>query len=159
MITADDFGAKIESYRKPLMRVALKLCAGNHAAAEDMVQEAMLKAIANKDKFRSGNLRAWVMRILQNCCISAIRRRSRMKREHVNLSEIVATPSKTYEISDELQSTINKLPPEYRRILMESANDVTCNDIAAALGIPVGTVLSRLFRTRKFLQNSICDRE
>ncbi|MEM3000580.1 MAG: RNA polymerase sigma factor [Nitrososphaerales archaeon] len=155
MIVNNDFDVKIESYRKQLMRRALRLCNGDYATAEDMVQETMLKAFINKHRFGGSNLRAWMMKILQNCCISSFRRKSRIKNDDCCIADIVAKPNISLEISDELQEAMNRLSPECRRILIESANGMPCNDIAKIFGIPVGTVMSRLFRARKFIQKNL----
>ena len=155
------FGSLIEVHRDDLHRAALKLCHGDTPLAEDMVQETYCKAIRHARSFAPGtNLRAWLMRILYNSVMSAFRHRQ-VARENPYpegfdpVKEGPAGPA-VVEVSDELSRAINALPAEYRKVfLMAALEDFPYQAIADKLGIPVGTVMSRLWRARKSLQRQL----
>ena len=154
-------GNQIEIHRETLHRAALKLCHGDAPLAEDMVQETCFKAIRNARRFSPGtNLLAWLMRILYNTVMSAYRHRQ-VARENPypeGLDPVRETPPDPahLEVSDELARAIDDLPAEYRRVfLMAALEDSPYQAIARKLGIPVGTVMSRLWRARKALQHQM----
>jgi RNA polymerase sigma-70 factor (ECF subfamily) len=126
-----------------------------------MVQETYFKAIRNARRFSPGtNLLAWLMRILYNTVMSAYRHRQ-VARENPYpegldpVREGTPEPAEL-EVSDELSRAIGSLPAEYRRVfLMAALEDSPYQVIARKLGIPVGTVMSRLWRARKALQNQL----
>jgi len=155
------FGNQIEDHRDALLRAALRLCHGDSPLADDMVQETYCKAIRHARSFSPGtNLRAWLMRILHNTVMSAYRHRQ-VARENSYpegydpVTEGPVDPARL-EVSDELTRALDALPGEYRRVfLMAALEDLPYQVIATRLGIPVGTVMSRLWRARKALQQQL----
>lgn len=154
-------GNDIDNHRESLHRAALKLCHGDSALAEDMVQETYFKAIRNARRFSPGtNLLAWLMRILYNTVMSAYRHRQVAREnpypEGLDPVREGAPEPEDLEVSDELSRAIGSLPAEYRKVfLMAALEDHTYEAIARKLGIPVGTVMSRLWRARKALQHQL----
>lgn len=149
----------IQAHDGTLQHTALKLCHGDSVMAEDMVQDTYLKALVHHKAFTPGsNLRAWLLRILYNTIISAYRHR-RVARENP-YPEGFALPAQTpadVEVSDALRRALRELPDDYRRVfLMATIEESPYEDIAGLLGIPVGTVMSRLWRARQSLQRRLC---
>ena len=146
---------------------------GERADAEDLVQEAVLNALRGFRGFTPGtNFKAWFFRILHNAFLD--RRRTSRADKHVDLDgapELVLVessdghgrrsfgqdPSSLAEFDlDEVAAALQRLPDEYRVVAtMCFMEDLTYQEIADALGIPVGTVRSRLYRARKTLQSRL----
>ena len=154
-------GNEMEIHRDALYRAALRLCRGNGPLAEDMVQETYCKAIRHVRRFSPGtNLRAWLMRILYNSVMSVFRHRQ-VARENpypdgIEVAKEGPADPARLEVSDALTRAIDSLPAEYRRVfLMAALEDFPYQAIADKLRIPVGTVMSRLWRARKALQRQL----
>ncbi|HXG60533.1 MAG TPA: RNA polymerase sigma factor [Planctomycetota bacterium] len=148
----------IETHRPALLRAALKFCHGDEALAEDMVQETYVKALRHADRFVPGtNLRAWLMRILYNNVMSAYRHKQ-VAREgpYPEGFDPVEEEPADLEVSDELARAVSDLPEDYRKVfLMAALEDSPYQVIAEKLGIPVGTVMSRLWRARRTLKRRL----
>ena len=148
----------------------------NRADAEDLVQEAALAASRGFGTFQAGtNFKAWFFRILTNCYYTR-HRRERHEGPSVDLDEVPERYlySRTAELglhhdsADPVQTVLNRLdsaqiagalqslPEEYRVVsTLYFMEDLSYAEIAATLGIPVGTVRSRLHRGRKILQERL----
>ena len=152
------FEILIESHREALYRTALKLSHGDEALAQDAVQETFVKALRNSERFEVGtNLRAWLMRILYNTVMSIFRHRQ-VAREggYPEGFDPEEPPPADSEVSDEMLQALGDLPEDYRKVfLMAALDDSPYQEIARKLGIPVGTVMSRLWRARKTLQKRL----
>lgn len=134
--------------------------------AEDVVQETYLKAFRAFDSFKEGtNSKAWLVRILVNTIRDHIRKDSR--REHmVSLDEAVHTvasstpdPEEQFcrgELDPELQSALQSLPEAFLTpFLLRELQELSYQEIANTLGIPIGTVMSRLSRAREMLRKAL----
>lgn len=159
----------------PAYRVAASL-AGNSADAEDLVQETALLALRGYATFEPGtNFRAWFFRILTNCFYGRHRQRRR-RPETVEFEQVpdlylytmmqrAGTYADTSDPAgaalgrmdaDQILAAIQALPDEYRAVAaLYFVQDLTYEEIAAALDCPVGTVRSRLHRGRKLLQQAL----
>ncbi len=147
----------------------------NRADAEDLVQEAALLALRGFDSFEPGtNFKAWFLRILTNCYFSTRRRERR--RPTVDLDD---TPDLYLQAragqagligegadpaaalfdrlgAERVVEALNRLPEDYRvASILYFMEDLSYEEIARALGCPVGTVRSRLHRGRKMLQKTL----
>jgi RNA polymerase sigma-70 factor (ECF subfamily) len=152
------FEAMIEAQRPALDRAALKFCHGDFDLAQDMVQDTMLKALRNGQRFTPGtNLRAWLIRILYNTVMSRFRHRQVARENPYPEGFDPEVPeAKDLEVSDEVSQALNELPEDYRKVfLMAALEDSPYQEIADKLGIPVGTVMSRLWRARQSLQRRL----
>ncbi len=153
-----------------LYRVALRL-SGNPSDADDLVQETMLKAYRAWDQYEKGtNAKAWLLTILRHAFINEYRRRTRHP-ETVDLDKIepyAVFPEVQDEdpqgaffdriVDDEVLRAIDQLPVAFRETLVLSdVEGMSYQEIAGILGIPVGTVKSRLFRARQLLQGKLYD--
>ena len=147
-----------------LYRVALRL-SGNPADAEDLVQEAMLRAYRSWDRFTLGtNAKGWLLTILRNLFINEYRRRRRHP-ETVDLDTI--EPFAVFEdvqadpqgalfdriVDDEVLRAVDELPEVFREaVMLSDVEGLSYEEIAKVLDVPVGTVKSRLYRGRRMLQ-------
>jgi len=153
-----------------LYRVALRLTR-DPSRAEDLVQDAVLRAFRAWDRFEPGtNARAWLVTILRNIFINDYRR-SRREPVPVNLDLIEPRlffhdlaerdPEGEFfsELVDErILAAVDALPTEFREaVVLSDMEGMSYADIAQALGVPIGTVKSRLFRGRRLLQHALYD--
>jgi RNA polymerase sigma-70 factor, ECF subfamily len=149
-----------------LYRVALRLT-GSPADADDLVQETALKAYRSWDQYQPGtNAKGWLLTILRNSFINEYRRRSRHPETvDVDTIEPFAVLSEEQEedaqggrffdqiIDEEVQQAIDTLPETFREALVLSdVEGMSYQEISSILGVPVGTVKSRLFRARRMLR-------
>ncbi|MGA8213547.1 MAG: sigma-70 family RNA polymerase sigma factor [Candidatus Sulfotelmatobacter sp.] len=136
------------------------------AEAEDLVQETYAKALRGFSSFRPGmNFRAWMYRILRNSFLSS---RTGLKTAVV-LDEQDAGDALLVETTPEsllieqadremVQQALERLPVPFREILLLcEVEEMSYQEIAEALSIPIGTVMSRLFRARKALRDALRD--
>ena len=148
----------------------------NPVAAEDLVQEAILRAWKNWGHFKRGtNCRAWLLRIQTNTFINGYRR-SRTEQDFLDAkrmgtvadgaylqrgSETWSNPEKGYEhnnISTPVSSALNRLKPEFRMVLVLSdMEDLSYKEISSLINVPIGTVMSRLFRARRNMRGMLTD--
>ena len=151
-----------------LYRVALRLT-GNAADADDLVQETMLKAYRSWDQYEKGtNAKGWLLTILRNSFINEYRRRTRHP-ETVDVDTIEPyavfgdvqddDPQGAFFdqiVDDEVLKAIDELPEAFRETLVLSdVEGMSYQEIGKILGVPVGTVKSRLFRARQALQGKL----
>jgi RNA polymerase sigma-70 factor, ECF subfamily len=147
---------------------AMRLC-GDRAAADDIVQDAIERALRFADQYQRGtNLRAWAFQILFSVFVTRWRRRRRERNALENLaSDPCAWTVPTGFTSPDrgpgaiTSSTLRKLdalPEGFRAVLvMVDIEQRTYRDAALELGVPVGTVMSRLHRARKLLAAQMLD--
>jgi RNA polymerase sigma-70 factor (ECF subfamily) len=153
-----------------LYRVALRL-AGNAADAEDLVQETMLRAYRSWDRFTLGtNAKGWLLTILRHLFINEYRRKRRHP-ESVDLDTI--EPFAVFEdvqerdpqgaffdriVDDEVLRAVDQLPEAFREaVMLSDVEGLSYEEVAKVLGVPVGTVKSRLYRGRRLLQAKLYD--
>ncbi len=140
-----------------LRRYARFLCR-DASDADDLVQETLVKAIGRADQFRVGtDLRAWLFSILHNTFISGTRSLARRQQSStVGDTELDARVAPAQETRIELRrvlEALDRLPEDQRRvILLVSVDGLTTEEAADTLGLPVGTVRSRLWRGREALR-------
>ncbi|MBI4721386.1 MAG: sigma-70 family RNA polymerase sigma factor [Chitinivibrionia bacterium] len=158
-------------YLDPLYAYAHSLT-GNGVEAEDLVQETFLKAFRAFDSFKDGtNLKAWLFRILKNTFINEFHQKKRFEEFGGNGSEDeayekliaaqkteAAQPNVEKDVfggsfGDEVAQALDALPPEFRTaIYMADVEEMSYEEIAEVMEIPIGTVRSRIARGRKILQ-------
>ncbi len=163
-VTDERFGAEPLDYLDALYGTALRLTR-NQADAEDLVQDTYLKAIRFSSRFTRGtNLRAWLFTILHNTFLN------QRRRQHGDpvltdsdaaerAAAVVPTATESIEANLVRQSTdaeireaLDALPVVFREaVWLRDAEDLSYTDIAKALAVPVGTVMSRISRGRRLL--------
>lgn len=162
-----------EGCERDLYNAALRMT-GNHADAEDVAQEALLRAYLAFDQFELGtNFRAWLLRIVTNTYINEFRRRRRQPeltawedvgREDLGkLSREMGEPDPeqallTGTLDDEVEEALAQLPEAFREcVVLCDLHGLSYAEIAQALGIPIGTVRSRIARGRRILAKSLAE--
>lgn len=139
---------------------------GNSADAEDVVQDAYVRALAGASQFRGGNERAWLLSIVRNGCYSSHRRQR--VREATDFDETVhgedtATPSPEQrtidrETSRRVRRAIEGLTPEFQEVIvLREFEGLSYKEIADVVAAPVGTVMSRLSRARAQLAAALAE--
>lgn len=131
------------------------------ADAEDAVQEAYLQAIRHFGTFRGENARGWLLTIVRRACyaVSDRLRRAGPAHDPATALEIPAPdddPATTVErgeLQERLARAVDALPGPFREvIILREIQELSYNEIAGIVGVPVGTVMSRLARARRRLQ-------
>ena len=165
------FEAQCLPHQRELYAVALRMTRAP-ADAHDLVQETMLRAFAAWSGFDAGsNCRAWLFRIMTNSYINLYRKRHRHRRisrarpddtltaAHPGDGVHARSPEEALlagSFSDEVTRALATLCADYRAVVeMADLRGICYRDIADALGVPIGTVMSRLFRARRQLEGEL----
>jgi RNA polymerase sigma-70 factor (ECF subfamily) len=156
-----DFEQAAMPHLNDLFRTAQRVI-GNRSEAEDLVQEAYLQAWKSFHRFEPGtNCRAWLFKILFHV-IHHHRRKwynSKLARESEEILEqtIAYEPPVPQYLSDEdVLMAFEKIPEQYREVvLLADVQELSYKEVAEALDIPMGTVMSRLSRGRKLLREEL----
>jgi RNA polymerase sigma factor (sigma-70 family) len=145
----------------PHMRSAYNLArwlVRNGEDAEDIVQEAFLKAFKALDSFRGGDARVWMLSIVRNTAINFLRgRKEGIAIELDQLEPADRSPNPEQGLLEEsrrelVRRAIARLEPEFRETLvLREIEELSYKEIAAILDVPTGTVMSRLSRARQRL--------
>ena len=169
-----NFEALAKKHQRDVFNAALRMT-GSYTEAEDLAQEAFVKAYVAFDQFRLGtNFRAWMLRILTNTHINRYRRERRspdvVAWEDLTESGRRGIPEERSldprpdeqvlaAIPDEhIGPAVASLPDEFREaVVLSDMHELSYKEIAAALNIPLGTVRSRIFRGRKLLREKLAD--
>jgi RNA polymerase sigma-70 factor, ECF subfamily len=148
----------------PQLRLrALKLCR-DRDAADDLLQETALRALSFENSYKSDtNLKAWLYQVLFSVFVTRCRRRRRAGRfivEHAadpNLWCGDREPNRPNEgLSPPVQRAISALPAQFGQVVvLVDLNDLSYGEAAAELGVPIGTVMSRLHRGRRLLAGKL----
>lgn len=122
----------------------------NREDAEDAVQEAALKAYRNRHRYDCTRpLKGWWFAIVRNCCLDLVRRRPRSPVVPADDDTLPAREPPSPYLHEDLHQSLARLSPPHREILeLRYFGDCSYRDIAEALGIPEGTVMSRLHAAR-----------
>jgi len=175
-MAADPFETEALSFLDALYRTGLRMTR-SEAEAEDLVQETYIRAFRFRHQFTPGtNLKAWLFRILTNTFINQYRRKaarpdttelddveeSILYRHMRDVSPGSASPDPEAELIDntlssEVKDALEALPEKFRTTLLLDVEGFSYKEIAEVLDIPIGTVMSRLHRGRKFLQKRLYD--
>lgn len=147
----------------PKLRVQALALSRNRSAADDLVQEAVAKALAARDSFEDGtNFSAWMHRILRNTFISWIRRRRETQDLEHAPADVMGVPGNAFDnvVVRELSGALAKLSPEQREsLVMVSVQGLSYEQVAAITGVAVGTAKCRVFRARRLLQSMLLGEE
>ena len=169
------FETDVEEFLPQLYSAALRMTR-NPTDAEDVLQEAMLKAFRGYHTFKAGtNLKAWLYRILTNTYINKYRKQTRRPSE-VELGELedlylfkrlgdtttggasVSAEEEALDmfVDEDIKSALEDLPENFRLpVLLADVEGFAYKEIAEIMDVPIGTVMSRLHRGRKQLQRAL----
>jgi RNA polymerase sigma-70 factor (ECF subfamily) len=170
-----DFEAAAMPFIDALYNTAYRMTR-NSEDAEDLVQETYLKAYRYYDKFEEGtNFKAWLFKIMKNTFINNSRKRQQApalsdfadieESFESQVSEDVARQIKNPEeeflenvLDEDVQRALDKLPPDYRMVvILADLEGFSYKEIADILEVPVGTVMSRLYRGRRLLEAAMLE--
>lgn len=156
---SQDFGYELIQAGKELRVFALSL-SRNASRGDDLVQQTMLKAWANRNSFRPGtNLHAWLFTILRNEFYSQARKRSRESEDPDEKLQGELIEHERQSAFMDLQDTrmaIERLPGELQEaIVLVGAGGLTYEDAARECGVALGTIKSRVSRARSRLRGEL----
>lgn len=158
----EQFNSLVSQYASKLFAVAYRLT-GDRQRAEDIVQETFVSAWKSpcykQVETDIGRSYSWLLKIMRRRWYDYLRRKDNV----IYLDELnVATEHiheiDTSEISSELQTALNQLKPEFKEtFLLVVVGELTHQETADLLKVPLGTVLSRIARTRKYLRKELME--
>jgi RNA polymerase sigma-70 factor (ECF subfamily) len=161
------FEATAVPHMDTLYDAALRLT-GDRAAAQDLTQETMLRALRSFSTFQAGtNCKAWLLRIQYNLFCTQYRKERRMPLVWLDSSEEPAIEPASFEPGPEEQAVreldresvrraIARLPQEFRTaVTLVDIHGLSCAEAAEVMSVPRGTILSRLHRARRRLETML----
>ena len=175
-MASDEFETEALRHLDALYRTALRMTR-SEADAEDLVQETYIRAFRFRDQFTLGtNMKAWLFRILTNTFINTYRRKTAqpevtdldgidefsLYRRMADDRAASTSPDPEAEllnsvVDSEVTDALEELPEKFRTTVLLDVEGFSYKEIAEMLSIPIGTVMSRLHRGRKFLQKRLYD--
>ncbi|MBV9514949.1 MAG: sigma-70 family RNA polymerase sigma factor [Mycobacteriaceae bacterium] len=169
------FQSDVIALHEPLYRRAMRMTR-NHADAEDLVQDTLVKAYANLESFKQGtNLRGWLYRIMTNTYINGYRKNQRHPAHHLSgliTEALLATAAHHWSTGahsaeeqalnrlgdSTLRAAMRALPEQFRlTVYYADVEGFAYKEIADLMHTPVGTVMSRLHRGRRLLRSLLAD--
>lgn len=138
---------------------------GNADDAADAVQEAFATTLTRPAAYDDtrGPLKPWFLRVVRNRCFDMLRRRRRSDMPVDELADTAATPEQALQGAqrdEALKRALASMPGEQRQIIvLRDFLDLTYAEVAAVLGVPQGTVMSRLHRARLVLKETLKDHD
>ena len=176
-LSKEGFAEEAIPWLDAVYRFALRLTAGNRAEADDIVQETFLRAYRHWHTFERGtSARAWLFTITRNVFLRARERRARRPETlQSELDHDIAAfagedalgdvtqldPEQGFFasfIDEEVTRAVEQLPTEFREVVVLSdVEGLGYGEIAEIVGVPLGTVKSRLYRGRRLLQRALYD--
>lgn len=169
------FSALFDAHEAALLRAARRLCAGNEDEAQDLVQDAAIKAyVAYLDgRFQEGtNFRAWLLRILTNGFINTYHHKRRWEDPsgvdgleiegaaslHASAADQPEIALMSSSLDEPVERAVASLSPELRACVeLVDIGEMDYAETAVTLAVPIGTVRSRLFRARQQLHRALYD--
>lgn len=164
-IASDQFEKLALEQIDMLYRVARRMCRDAHRA-EDLVQETYLRAFRSRDDFdlQEYGIRPWLVRILHNLHVSRGQRESRqpalVEEEHLHSAAVApeVSPGNWEGMDQQLKRAFESMPEEYQSVMhLWAIEELSYKEIAEALNVPLGTVMSRLHRARGRLSEQLGD--
>lgn len=153
----------VEKYANDLYKFSYRMC-GDPEAAEDILQETFYEAWRSLDSLKDKNkVKAWLFQILRYRYAHWVRDKVRHSKVNLSLDQIensLALPDpdilKSLSNKEILQKALNGLDNRYKEpFLLVFLQNFSCKEAAEHLGVPLGTVLSRIHRARVFLRKSV----
>ncbi len=140
----------------------------NEHDAEDSVQDAYLRAYRVFERFRGGDGRAWLLTIVRNVCYDRLRRLRGAEplepfdeTQHTSIESAVGPvePARQEINAEQLRVALDALPEKMREVIvLHEIEGLAYREIAEVIGVPIGTVMSRLSRARERLQQDVLNR-
>jgi RNA polymerase sigma-70 factor, ECF subfamily len=157
----------VREHADRVYRLAYRL-AGNRADAEDLTQETFVRVFKSLAEYTPGTFEGWLHRITTNLFLDMVRRRQRIRFDALpddagdRLASREHGPEQAYEdmnLDPEIQAALDALPADFRvAVVLCDLEQLSYEEIAATLGIKVGTVRSRIHRGRVLLREALAHR-
>ena len=157
----------VREHADRVYRLAYRL-SGNRADAEDLTQETFVRVFRSLAEYTPGTFEGWLHRITTNLFLDMVRRRQRIRFDALpddagdRLASREAGPEQAYEqmnLDPEIQQALDELPADFRvAVVLCDLEQLSYEEIAATLGIKVGTVRSRIHRGRVLLRQALAHR-
>ena len=140
----------------PNLRRYARALVGDREGADDLVQDTLERAVRKFHLWRPGDLRAWLFSIMHNVFVNQLKaRKVGLDIEIDDSFPAPATPVTSMDLLD-VQRALASLAPDQREVvLLVALEDMSYADVSRALGIPMGTVMSRLSRGRERLRRAM----
>lgn len=172
-----EFDRLVQRYHKQAYNVAYRLT-GNHADAEDLTQEAFLRAFRFFDNYRRDlPFENWLYRIMSNLFVDEVRRKSRVRvqsldaplggdahgesRAYLEIPDTRESPERVVlheELDEQVQKALASLPPDFRMtVILADIEGLSYEEISETMRCSLGTVRSRLHRGRKLLRARLAE--
>lgn len=150
------FGDLVEPYRSKLWGVCLRVT-GSPADAEDALQDCLLAAWRNLDKFRGESaIGTWLYRIAANAAVGVVRRRREIAGEVPDRADPSPAADDVLALRDEVEAALRLVPTDFRvALVLREYGDLSYEEIAAHQGVGVQTVKSRLNRARASVRTAL----
>jgi RNA polymerase sigma-70 factor (ECF subfamily) len=158
-VDRERFEAEVLPFVKRLYGTAYRMTR-NTADAEDLVQDTLFRAFRGFGQFRPGtNIRAWLYTILQRARTDALRRAGRRPQTEELLDDGPAVPPSQETLvwgGEAVERALCGVPEVFREaVLLRDVEELSYAEIAAALQVPQGTVMSRIYRGRTLLRSAL----
>ncbi|MCW2494308.1 RNA polymerase sigma factor SigE [Jatrophihabitans sp.] len=157
----------VREHADRVYRLAYRL-AGNRSDAEDLTQETFVRVFRSLAEYTPGTFEGWLHRITTTLFLDMVRRRQRIRFDALpedagdRLASKEAGPEQAYEqmnLDPEIQRALDELPADFRvAVVLCDLEQLSYEEIAATLGIKVGTVRSRIHRGRVLLRDALAHR-
>ncbi|NIA15141.1 MAG: sigma-70 family RNA polymerase sigma factor [Nitrospiraceae bacterium] len=165
-----EFEAQVLEHLDVMYAVGLRLTR-NPTDAQDLTQNTVVKALRFHNRFKDGTyIKAWLLTILRNTFINDYRRKVRRpdfveltgsetaEGTILNPALVAKSPDLLELLDDEVKNAVESLPRDFRTaVIMADLEGKSYKEIAQAVGCPLGTVMSRLFRGRRMLRQKLYD--
>jgi RNA polymerase sigma-70 factor (ECF subfamily) len=152
----------VRRHAPKVFRHAYRL-SGNRADAEDLTQEVFARVYRARGSYRTGTFEGWLHRITTNLFVDQVRRRGRVRLDPLGeaAESRLGTPGPERELLDgmfdaDVEAALAALPPQYRTpVMLADVDGLSYEEIAATLGLKLGTVRSRIHRGRAALRKAL----
>jgi len=164
----------VENHSARVYRLAYHLT-GNQHDAEDLTQDVFVRVFNSLSQYKPGTFEGWLHRITTNLFLDRMRRKKRIRFDFMAEDDVAVATSDSFDrhersgqpedafdmshLGDDIVQALAELPPEYRAaVVLSDIEGLSYEEIAATLGIKMGTVRSRLSRARAKLRESLAHR-
>jgi len=173
----NEFDRLVQRYHKQAFNIAYRMT-GNHADAEDLTQEAFVRAFRFFGNYRRDwPFDNWLYKIMSNLFVDDLRRKPKAKMQsldqpidggrnedvYLEISDVSTNPERivmTDELDEHIQRALNLLPPDFRMtVVLADIEGMSYEEISVVMRCSLGTVRSRLHRGRKLLRSKIAQFE